>query len=89
MKFDISNKSTDKILLLSKKLLQKHFQDLTFSSFLYFADGTVHNLNGYFDISAAEAVKEAGDGMSDAVFTQKLGVVVGESQLEEFFSQIS
>lgn len=52
-------------------------------------DGTVHNLNGYFDISAAEAVKEAGDGMADAVFTQKLGVVVGESQLEEFFSQIS
>ncbi|XP_050382230.1 protein N-terminal glutamine amidohydrolase [Argentina anserina] len=51
-------------------------------------DGTVHNLNDYFNISATDVVKEASYDMSNAVFTEKLGVVVGENQLEEFFTQI-
>lgn len=55
---------------------------------LYFADGTVHNLNDYFDISATDVVKEAGYDMINAVFTEKFGVVIGENQLEDFFSQI-
>ncbi|KAL6138092.1 hypothetical protein ACLB2K_063378 [Fragaria x ananassa] len=51
-------------------------------------DGTVHNLNDYFDISATDVVKEAGYDMINAVFTEKFGVVIGENQLEDFFSQI-
>ncbi|XP_004304351.1 PREDICTED: protein N-terminal glutamine amidohydrolase [Fragaria vesca subsp. vesca] len=51
-------------------------------------DGTVHNMHDYFDISATDVVKEAGYDMINAVFTEKFGVVIGENQLEDFFSQI-
>ncbi|CAI9099919.1 OLC1v1036815C1 [Oldenlandia corymbosa var. corymbosa] len=51
-------------------------------------DGTVHNLNEYMEISAAEALRNVEAGTVDAVFSEKFGVVVSESQLEEFFSLI-
>ncbi|KAB2631288.1 protein N-terminal glutamine amidohydrolase [Pyrus ussuriensis x Pyrus communis] len=51
-------------------------------------DGTVHNLDGYFQIRATDAVTGTGVDVTNAVFTEKLGVVVTENQLEEFFSQI-
>ncbi|KAF7804073.1 protein N-terminal glutamine amidohydrolase [Senna tora] len=53
-------------------------------------DGTVNNLNEYFNISAAEAMTDASiNSFKEAVFTQKYGVVIKENQLEEIFSQIS
>lgn len=53
-------------------------------------DGTVHNLNEYFNISTSEATADVRTGsVKDALFTQKHGVVIKENQLEELFSQIS
>ncbi|KAI3471603.1 hypothetical protein Pfo_028253 [Paulownia fortunei] len=52
-------------------------------------DGTTHNLNEYMEMSSVDVVKSIGADTVDMVLTQKLGVLVGESQLEEFFSQIS
>lgn len=53
-------------------------------------DGTVHNLNEYFNISTSEAAVDVRtDSVKDALFTQKHGVVIKENQLEELFSQIS
>ncbi|KAI5682876.1 hypothetical protein M9H77_04104 [Catharanthus roseus] len=52
-------------------------------------DGTVHNVNEYMDLSSAELLKNLEADELSAVFTQKLGVVVSESQLEDFFSKIS
>ncbi|KAI9120546.1 hypothetical protein K1719_007579 [Acacia pycnantha] len=52
-------------------------------------DGTVHNLNEYFTISAADANDASIYSAKDAVFTQKYGVVVEENQLEELFSQLA
>ncbi|XP_052175014.1 protein N-terminal glutamine amidohydrolase [Diospyros lotus] len=51
-------------------------------------DGTVHNLNDYIEISAAGLVKDIGDELIKAVCSEKFGVLLGESQLEEFFSMI-
>ncbi|PON86904.1 Protein N-terminal glutamine amidohydrolase, alpha beta roll [Trema orientale] len=52
-------------------------------------DGTVHNLNEYMEIHLSDVVKNVEVDSINAVFSEKLGVVVGENQLEEFFSQIS
>lgn len=50
----------------------------------------MHNLNEYFNISAAEALTDASiNSVKEAVFTQKYGVVIKENQLEELFSQVS
>ncbi|KAK4580586.1 hypothetical protein RGQ29_024291 [Quercus rubra] len=50
-------------------------------------DGTVHNLNEYNEIHAADVMTNAGDFLN-AVFTQRLGAVINENQLEEFFLKI-
>ena len=47
----------------------------------------MHNLNEYNEIHAADVMTNAGDSLN-AVFTERLGVVINESQLEEFFKQI-
>lgn len=52
------------------------------------ADGAVHNLNEYNEICAADVMTNAGGDLINAFFTQRLGVVINEGQLEEFFSQI-
>ncbi|KAL7194365.1 hypothetical protein ACSBR1_034719 [Camellia fascicularis] len=52
-------------------------------------DGTVHNVNEYIEISTAGLAKDIGVDLIDAVHSQKLGVTVSETQLEEFFSLIS
>ncbi|PIN24576.1 hypothetical protein CDL12_02693 [Handroanthus impetiginosus] len=52
-------------------------------------DGTTHNLNEYMEMSSVDVVKSIGPDALDAVLTQKLGVLVSESHLEELFSQIS
>ncbi|KAA8517106.1 hypothetical protein F0562_017399 [Nyssa sinensis] len=49
-------------------------------------DGTVHNLNEYIEISTADVVKNVGVDLLNAAFTQKFGVLLSDSQLEEFFS---
>lgn len=59
------------------------------STYITCADGTVHNLNEYMDIQRSEALKTIEADSVAAVFTEKLGVVVGQNQLAEFFSQIS
>ncbi|KAH6772834.1 amino-terminal glutamine amidohydrolase [Perilla frutescens var. hirtella] len=51
-------------------------------------DGTAHNLNEYLAMSSLDVTKSIGDDTVDVVLTEKLGVLVGESRLEEFFSQI-
>ncbi|CAK9182297.1 unnamed protein product, partial [Ilex paraguariensis] len=70
-------------------MLGKHCFDRLF----YFpastcADGTVHNLNEYIEVSPADAARSIGVDLIDEVFTQKLGVLVSENQLEEFFSLV-
>ncbi|KAB5551792.1 hypothetical protein DKX38_009103 [Salix brachista] len=52
-------------------------------------DGTVHNLNEYMEIHASDELKNMEADLINSVFTQQLGVVISENQLEEFFSQIS
>ncbi|KAF5750220.1 protein N-terminal glutamine amidohydrolase-like [Tripterygium wilfordii] len=52
-------------------------------------DGTTHNLNEYIDMKTSDGLQNVGTDSIDAVFTQKLGVVIAGNQLEEFFSQIS
>lgn len=51
-------------------------------------DGTVHNLNEYLEVCAAEALKLSESNSKDAVYVNKYGVVIGETQMEEFFSLI-
>ena len=53
------------------------------------ADETIHNLNEYMEIHASDELKNMEAGLINSVFTQKLGVVISENKLEEFFSQIS
>lgn len=48
----------------------------------------VHNLNEYLAMSSLDVTKSIGADTVDVVLTQKLGVLVGESRLEEFFSQV-
>lgn len=52
------------------------------------ADGTVHNLDKYVKIGAAEATSFNGD-LSNRVLSESFGVVVGEGQLKDLFSLIS
>ncbi|KAH7557217.1 hypothetical protein JRO89_XS11G0076400 [Xanthoceras sorbifolium] len=52
-------------------------------------DKTVHNLNEYIEIRAEEITTNVGADLITAVFNNKLGVVMNENQLEEFFSQVS
>ncbi|XP_075475429.1 protein N-terminal glutamine amidohydrolase [Primulina tabacum] len=52
-------------------------------------DGTLHNLNEYMEMSAVDVVKTVGPDTLDDVLSKKFGVLISESQLEEFFSIIS
>nr|GEW34560.1 protein N-terminal glutamine amidohydrolase [Tanacetum cinerariifolium] len=52
-------------------------------------DGTVHNLNQYMDMSTKDVLKDIEKESIGGVFTEQLGVLVGENQLEHFFSCIS
>ncbi|XP_044505752.1 protein N-terminal glutamine amidohydrolase [Mangifera indica] len=52
-------------------------------------DNTVHNLSEYIEMRSADVATDVGVDLINAVFTEKLGVVIGEKQLEEFFSQVS
>ena len=40
------------------------------------------------EIATADVATDSGFDLANAVFTKKLGVAIGESRLEEFFSQI-
>nr|XP_043636608.1 protein N-terminal glutamine amidohydrolase isoform X2 [Erigeron canadensis] len=52
-------------------------------------DGTVHNLNQYIDMSTKDVLKDLGEDSVNVVYIEQLGVLVGESQLEQFFSCFS
>ncbi|XP_076899830.1 protein N-terminal glutamine amidohydrolase-like [Bidens hawaiensis] len=52
-------------------------------------DGSVHNLNQYIEMSTKDVLKVVGEDSVNAVLTEQLGVLVGESQLEQFFSCIA
>jgi len=53
-------------------------------------DRTVHNLNEYINISAADAITDVTiSSVKDAISTQTHGVVIKENQLEEFICQLS
>ncbi|KAL9411795.1 hypothetical protein AB3S75_045407 [Citrus x aurantiifolia] len=52
-------------------------------------DKTEHNLNEYNEIRAAEVSVNVEPDLMNAVYTDKLGVVLSENQLEEFFTQVS
>jgi len=55
-----------------------------------FADGTVHNLNEYINMSVADAITDVTiSSVKDVIFTQKNGVVIKDNQLEEFICQLS
>lgn len=49
----------------------------------------MHNLSEYIEMRSADVATDVGADLINAVFTEKLGVVIGEKQLEEFFSQVS
>lgn len=53
------------------------------------SDGTVHNLDNYRNIRAIDMLPDLQADTVNSVFTQELGVVIGETQLEDFLSQIS
>jgi hypothetical protein len=64
--------------------------DFSSHSIFIYADGTVHNLYEYFNISSSETIADIRtSSVKDAVFSQKHGVVIKENQLEELFSHIS
>ncbi|GER25869.1 protein N-terminal glutamine amidohydrolase, partial [Striga asiatica] len=50
-------------------------------------DGTAHNLNEYMEMSSVDVVKSIREETISTVQSEKLGVLVSETQLEEFFSQ--
>ncbi|KAK1577611.1 hypothetical protein Q3G72_023267 [Acer saccharum] len=52
-------------------------------------DTTVHNLNEYIEIGAENISTNVGAELINDVSNKKLGVVMNETQLEEFFSQVS
>ncbi|XP_076891109.1 protein N-terminal glutamine amidohydrolase-like [Bidens hawaiensis] len=52
-------------------------------------DGSVHNLNQYIEMSTKDVLKDVGEESVNAVLTKQLGVLVGEGQLEQFFSCIA
>ncbi|KAK4782846.1 hypothetical protein SAY86_007220 [Trapa natans] len=51
-------------------------------------DGAVHNLNEYMEISGCDAVTNLEAGAISPVHIQRLGVVIGQNQVEELFSKI-
>lgn len=52
-------------------------------------DGSLHNLNEYIEMSSADILKNIDADAVNAVSTQRCGVLVDQSQLEEFFSLMS
>lgn len=46
----------------------------------------MNNLNEYMEIQSADATSYTRSDLVNAGLTKKLGLVLGESQLEEFFS---
>ncbi|KAK4373692.1 hypothetical protein RND71_009076 [Anisodus tanguticus] len=52
-------------------------------------DGAVHNLNEYNTVSPEDIMKNVEVDTVIVVFSEKLGVVVGENDLLGFFSLIS
>ncbi|KAK2653153.1 hypothetical protein Ddye_013009 [Dipteronia dyeriana] len=52
-------------------------------------DKTVHNLNEYIEIRAEDISTNVGAELINDVSNKKLGVVMNENQLQEFFSQVS
>uniref|UniRef100_A0A2P2KZ55 Protein N-terminal glutamine amidohydrolase n=1 Tax=Rhizophora mucronata TaxID=61149 RepID=A0A2P2KZ55_RHIMU len=52
-------------------------------------DGTVHNLNEYMEIHAPSELPIVRINLAASMFDQKFGVVVSESQLEEFFVEFT
>ncbi|KAF3442690.1 hypothetical protein FNV43_RR16607 [Rhamnella rubrinervis] len=48
-------------------------------------DGTVHNLNEYIEIRNADVAANAGVDLKNAVLSEKLGVVISDSNLVELF----
>lgn len=53
------------------------------------ADGAVNNLNEYMEISGRDVVAKLEAEAVTSVYTQSLGLVIGENQLEEFFSKMN
>ncbi|XP_031398728.1 protein N-terminal glutamine amidohydrolase isoform X2 [Punica granatum] len=51
-------------------------------------DGAVHNLNEYVEISGRDVVANLEADANSSVYTQRLGIMMNENQLEEFFSKI-
>ncbi|KAK9157266.1 hypothetical protein Scep_003840 [Stephania cephalantha] len=54
---------------------------------IFCEDGTVHNLDVYVKFGEGD-VRDIGRDLVDKIFSEKYGVVLSESQLEEFFSLI-
>ncbi|KAK0598502.1 hypothetical protein LWI29_035262 [Acer saccharum] len=52
-------------------------------------DKTLHNLNEYIEIRAGGISTNVGAELINDVSNKKLGVVINENQLEEFFSLVS
>ncbi|KAK6791213.1 hypothetical protein RDI58_010294 [Solanum bulbocastanum] len=52
-------------------------------------DGAVHNLNEYITVSPEDVVKNVEADTINVIFSEKLGVVIGEDDLLGFFSLIS
>ena len=50
------------------------------------ADGTVHNLNEYMEIHSTGVAPSIEADVVNIVKNERLGVVVSENQLEEFFT---
>ena len=53
------------------------------------ADKTVHNLNEFIEILTEDISTNVGAELINDITNKKLGVVMNENQLEEFFSQVS
>ncbi|KAJ4979050.1 hypothetical protein NE237_009830 [Protea cynaroides] len=51
-------------------------------------DGIVHNLDEYIHVSAADMVSDITHDSISGVLSQKFGLVVNETQLEDFFSRL-
>ncbi|XP_074276819.1 protein N-terminal glutamine amidohydrolase [Silene latifolia] len=52
-------------------------------------DGTIHNLNEYMEIHSGDAVPKLEAKVVNAVSEERLGVVVNENQLQQFFAHAS
>lgn len=60
-----------------------------FSGYYSCTDGSLYNLDEYIRMNAVDALTQVEDGTVNAVFTHKYGVLLRESQLEDFFSLLS